>query len=138
MSQLLWHGDQVYDDAVEAMKLGGVRWGITVISQALPLTPVRTGTLRRSLHCASEGVDHSQDFPMAKGGHDLAATMSDRGLASEASGNTGLIVICEVGSWLRYALVQERRKHYLSQPIAALAGEIGRFVAAAYDEVRRT
>jgi hypothetical protein len=57
----------------------------------------RTGTLRRSVHVAAPGTDHSGDQPRARS-TDLGGRQSPRIVGEE-----GQTLVVEVGSWLLYA-----------------------------------
>jgi hypothetical protein len=107
--RVTWRGDEVRSDANAAAALALTRLGIGIVSEALPNTPVarvRGGTLRRSLHVAEPGADHSGDFEAAKAGRDFSAgqTAQDRSIAGRARGKR---IVVQVGSWLKYALKQE-------------------------------
>ena len=104
-----WEGDKAGEQAKEAARLAVTRLGIGVVSEALPSTPVATGTLRRSLHVAEPGADHATDFQRASGGEALHGGQSDKTIAGNAKGR----VVAQVGSWLVYALIQELRRGYL-------------------------
>lgn len=107
--RIKWEGDKAGEQAKEAARLAVTRLGIGVVSEALPNTPWKTGTLRRSLHVAPPGADHATDFQRASGGEALHTGQSDRAIAGKAKGK----VVCQVGTWLGYGLIQELRRGYL-------------------------
>ena len=130
--RLAWYGDDRGEDARKVARLAVTRLGIGTVGEALPNTPVLTGTLRRSLHVAPPGADHGGDFGRASGGTDLLSVYQASQIAEQAKGN----VVCQVGSWLRYALIQELRVSYLWSAFERVKGNLPGLLDQARKEVQ--
>ncbi len=131
--RLTWHGDDRGEDARKVARLAVTRLGIGVVSTALPNTPVETGTLRRSLHVAPPGADHGGDFGRAQSGQSLIDSVNARQIAERSKGD----VICQVGSWLAYALIQELRVAYLWSAFERTRGNLAGLIEQARRELGR-
>lgn len=74
----------------------------------------RTGTLRRSVHAALPSKPHDGDEGEAHAGEELSGVASSGHATEETEG----LILTQVGTWISYADIVEKRTPYM-QPTSA-------------------